>query len=315
MKEDGRAAAARASCLHQLRRLWFNANMEKTFKTIALIGKYNSPEIVEPLLKLADFLAQRGVSVLIDKLTGTHISNSPYPIRELEDLGRDAELAIVLGGDGTMLNIARTLAPYEVALVGVNQGRLGFLTDISLDTMYETISAILDGHSVTEDRMLLQGEIHRNGALVLDVLAFNDVVVSKGIEGNMVEIEVRIDGEFIYNQRSDGLIVATPTGSTAYALSAGGPIVHPALRVISLTPVSPHTLSNRPIVISSDSTIEIVVQSDSDARAHFDSHSHFALREGDRVIVKRYPHTISLLHPIGHSYYRMLREKLNWNRE
>ena len=289
--------------------------MKKTFKTIALIGKYNSPEIAEPLLKLADFLKRRGISVLIDKLTGAHITDSPYPVRELEELGRAAELAIVLGGDGTMLNIARTLAPFEVALVGVNQGRLGFLTDISLDTMYETISAILDGHSVTEDRMLLQGEIHRGGERVLDVLALNDVVVSKGVEGNMAEIEVHIDGEFIYHQRSDGLIVATPTGSTAYALSAGGPIVHPALRVIALVPVSPHTLSNRPIVVNSDSVIEIVMRSDSDARAHFDSHSHFALREGDRVIVKRYPHTISLLHPIGHSYYRMLREKLNWNRE
>jgi NAD+ kinase len=289
--------------------------MKNAFKTIALIGKYKSPEIAAPLLKLAEFLAQRGITVLIDKLTGTHIRHSPYPIRELEDLGRDAELAIVMGGDGTMLNIARTLAPFDVALVGVNQGRLGFLTDISLDTMYETISAILDGQSVTEERMLLQGEIHRGGAQVLDVLAFNDVVVSKGIEGNMVEFDVRINGEFISHQRSDGLIIATPTGSTAYALSAGGPIVHPSLHVIALVPVSPHTLSNRPIVVSSDSEIEIVMRSDSDARAHFDSHSHCALREGDRVIIRRYPHTISLLHPIGHSYYRMLREKLNWNRE
>lgn len=306
-----------AACLQHVqarRGLWLNAGMEKTFKTIALIGKYNSPEIAGPLLKLADFLARRGVTVLIDKLTGAHIPDSPYPIRELEDLGRDAELAIVMGGDGTMLNIARTLAPYDVALVGVNQGRLGFLTDISLDTMYETISAILDGQCVTEDRMLLQGEIHRGGEQVLDVLAFNDVVVSKGIEGNMVEFEVRIDGEFIYHQRSDGLIIATPTGSTAYALSAGGPIVHPSLRVISLVPVSPHTLSNRPILVGSDSVIEIILSSDSDAHAHFDSHSHYALREGDRVIIKRYPHTISLLHPVGHSYYRMLREKLNWNR-
>jgi NAD+ kinase len=289
--------------------------MENSFKTIALIGKYNSPEIAEPLLKLADFLAKRGVTVLIDKLTGAHIQNSPYPIRELEDLGRDADVAIVMGGDGTMLNIARTLAPYDVALVGVNQGRLGFLTDISLDTMYETIAAILDGQCVAEDRMLLEGEIHRVGEPAQNVLAFNDVVVSKGIEGNMVECDVRIDGEFIYHQRSDGLIIATPTGSTAYAMSAGGPIVHPSLRVISLVPVSPHTLSNRPIVVGSDSVIEIVMSSDNDARVHFDSHSHYALREGDRVMVKRYPHTISLLHPIGHSYYRMLREKLNWNRE
>lgn len=289
--------------------------METTFKTIALIGKYNSPEIAGPVLKLADFFKQRGIRVLIDKFTGAHIGNSPYPVKELEDLGREADLAIVLGGDGTMLNIARTFAPYDVALVGVNQGRLGFLTDISLDTMYETMSAILDGQYVTEERMLLQGEVHSGGERVLEVLAFNDVVVSKGVEGNMVEIEVRIDGEFIYNQRSDGLIIATPTGSTAYALSAGGPIVHPSQSVISLVPVSPHTLSNRPVVIGGNSAVEITMRSDSDARAHFDSHSHYALSEGDRVRVRRYSHTISLLHPIGHSYYRMLREKLNWNRE
>ena len=297
--------------------LWLNHGMKKAFKTIALIGKYNSPEIAGPLLKLAEFLSKRGIAVTIDPFTGEHIGKSPYPIQELEVMGREADLAIVLGGDGTMLNIARTFAPFEVALVGVNQGRLGFLTDISLDTMYETFSAILDGEYVTEDRMLLQGEVVRNldSRHEIDVLAFNDVVVGKGVEGNLVEIEVRIDGEFIYNQRSDGLIAATPTGSTAYALSAGGPIVHPSLSVISLTPVSPHTLSNRPIVVSADRTIEIIVHSDSDARVHFDSHSHCALHQGDRIIVKRYPHTISLLHPIGHSYYRMLREKLNWNRE
>jgi NAD+ kinase len=252
---------------------------------------------------------------MIDKLTGGHIGRTPYPVKELAVMGAEADLAIVLGGDGTMLNIARTFAPFEVALVGVNQGRLGFLTDISLDTMYETIAAILDGQYVTEERVLLQGEVMRSGEQRRDVLAFNDVVVTKGVEGNMVEIDVRIDGEFIYTQRSDGLIAATPTGSTAYALSAGGPIVHPSLQVISLIPVSPHTLSNRPIVVNSSSVIEIVVKSDSDARVHFDSHSHYALQQEDRVVIRRYQHTISLLHPVGHSYYRMLREKLNWNRE
>jgi NAD+ kinase len=214
-----------------------------------------------------------------------------------------------------MLNIARTFAPFDVALVGVNQGRLGFLTDISLDTLYETIDGILDGRYVTEDRMLLQGEVRRAGKREMEVLAFNDVVVSKGVEGNMVEIEICIDGESICHQRSDGLIVATPTGSTAYALSAGGPIVHPSLSVISLTPVSPHTLSNRPIVISAERSVQIIVHSDSDARVHFDSHSHCALQQGDTIEVRRYAHSIRLLHPVGHSYYRMLREKLNWNRD
>lgn len=289
--------------------------MKTSFKTVALIGKYKSPEIAEPLLKLAKFLEGRGVRVLIDRLTASHIEKCPYPVLLLEELGRQADLAIVIGGDGTMLNIARTFAPYDVALIGVNQGRRGFLTDIAIGAMSETIGAILDGEFVAEDRMLLEAEVFSDAERVFDVLAFNDVAVSKGIRGSMIEFEVRIDGQFIYTQRSDGLIVATPTGSTAYALSSGGPIVHPSLSVISLVPVCPHTLSNRPIVISSDCTVEIVINSADDPRAHFDSHSHFELRAGDRIVVRRYAHTISLLHPLGYSYYGMLREKLNWNRE
>jgi NAD+ kinase len=295
--------------------LWFNAGMKKSFKSIALIGKYKSPEIAGPLLELARYLEERGVQVMIDPLTASHIGERRYPILALEELGARADLAIVMGGDGTMLNIARTLAPFEVALVGVNQGRLGFLTDISLDTMLETIGGILEGNYVTEDRMLLEADVYSGPETVFNVLAFNDVVVSKGVRGSMIEFEIHIDGEPIYTQRSDGLIVATPTGSTAYALSAGGPIVHPALRVMSLVPVCPHTLSNRPIVISSDSTVEIVVHSADDPRAHFDSHSHVELREGDRIRIRRYAHDISLLHPVGHSYYAMLRQKLKWNRE
>jgi NAD+ kinase len=287
--------------------------MKKAFRSAALIGKYKSPEIAVPLLELASFLRSRGVEVLIDRLTASHIGDCPYPVLTLEELGAQADLAIVLGGDGTMLNIARTFAPYDVALVGVNQGRLGFLTDISLHTMVETIGAMLDGNYVSEDRMLLQAEIYTGAERVFDVLAFNDVVVSKGLQGSMIEFEVHIDAEPIYTQRSDGLIVATPTGSTAYALSAGGPIVHPSLRVMTLVPVCPHTLSNRPIVISSDSVVEIVIRSMDDPRAHFDSHSHFELRDADRITVRRYPHDISLLHPVGHSYYAMLRQKLNWN--
>jgi NAD+ kinase len=289
--------------------------MKHPFNTIALIGKYKSPEIAEPLLRLGHFLEGRGVRVLLDRLTASHIGACPYPVLTLEELGEQADLAIVIGGDGTMLNIARTLAPHDVALVGVNQGRLGFLTDISIDTMFDTIGAILDGKFVAEARMLLQGEIFRGEERVADVLALNDAVVSKGLKGSMIDFEVRIDGQFIYNQRSDGLIVATPTGSTAYALSAGGPIVHPSLSVIAVVPVCPHTLSNRPIVISSDSKVEIIVHGADDAYVHFDSHSHFDLQQEDRVVVRRYMHGINLLHPAGHRYYGMLREKLNWNRE
>jgi NAD+ kinase len=289
--------------------------MKTSFKNVALIGKYKSPEIAHPLLELASFLEGRGVQVMIDRLTAQHIGECRYPVLTLEEIGARADLAVVLGGDGTMLNIARTLAPFDVALVGVNQGRLGFLTDISLDTMFETIGSILEGRFVAEDRMLLEAEVISGGESVFQVLAFNDVVVSKGVRGSMIEFEVHIDGEPIYTQRSDGLIVATPTGSTAYALSAGGPILHPALSVIALVPVCPHTLSNRPIVISSERSVEIVVHSADDPRVHFDSHSHVELREGDRIRVARYAHDISLLHPAGHSYYAMLRQKLKWNRE
>lgn len=295
--------------------LWFNAPMTKSFETVALIGKYKSPEIATPLLQLARFLAERGVRVLLDSLTASHIGKCPYPVLMLEELGKEANLAIVLGGDGTMLNIARTFAPYDVALVGVNQGRLGFLTDISLDTMFETIGAILEGHYVAEERMLLHIKVHSAEKKVFEVLAFNDAVVTKGVDGSMIEFEVRIDGQSIYTQRSDGLIVATPTGSTAYALSSGGPIIHPSLRVMALVPVCPHTLSNRPIVVSSECTVDIIVKSAADAHGHFDSHSHCALHEGDRVSVRRYPNLIRLLHPRGHSYYGMLREKLHWNRD
>src|SRR3972149_3071708 len=189
--------------------------MNPSFKTVGLIGKYKSPEIAGPLLKLADFRTHRGGKVLIDRLTASHIGDNKYPVLVLEEIGRQADLAVVLGGDGTMLNIARTFAPCDVALVGVNQGRL--------------------------------------------------------------------DGQFLYTVRADGLIVASPTGSTAYALSSGGPIVHPSLSVMALVPICPHTFSSRPIVIISDSVVELLIGDAADARAHFDSHSRFDLREQDHV--------------------------------
>jgi len=286
--------------------------MNALFKTVGLIGKYKSPEIAVPLLALGKFLEARGVKVIIDGLTAQHIGDSRFPVHTLEEIGRDAELAIVLGGDGTMLNIARVLAPFDVALVGINQGRLGFLTDISIDTMCETINAILDGSCVTEERMLVEAEVFSGSDKVFGVLAFNDVVLSKGLKGSMIEFEVKIDGRFLYALRGDGLIVATPTGSTAYALSSGGPIIHPSLQAMALVPICPHTFSSRPIVIGGDGVVEITLRSAADARAHFDSHSDFDLNNGDRILVRRYKHTIRLLHPTGHDYYSMLREKLHW---
>ena len=287
--------------------------MAKTFKTIALIGKYKSPEIAEPVLRLAKFLHERGVRVLLDPVTASHVGKNSYSVLPLEEVGRAAELAIVIGGDGTMLNIARTFAPFDVALVGINQGRLGFLTDLSMNGMFDAIAAILDGQFVEESRLLLQAEVWSAEHRVLDVVAFNDISVNKGAEGSLIELEVRIDGKFVYNLRSDGLIVTSPTGSTAYALSSNGPILHPSLNVIGLVPVCPHTLSNRPIVVGSESEIEIMILKAADARAHFDSHSHHELKERDKILVRRCPHSIRLLHPLEHNYYHMLREKLHWS--
>jgi NAD+ kinase len=285
--------------------------MKPSFKTVGLIGKYQSPKIAEPLLKLGEFLVKRGVRVLIDA-AAAQTGSSPYPALPLDQIGREADLVIVIGGDGTMLNVACSLAANDVALVGVNQGRLGFLTDISVNTMFDTIGAILDGNYVTEKRMLIAGEVLRKEHKIFETIAFNDAVVTKGTKGSMIELEVAIDGKFLYKMRADGLIVASPTGSTAYALSSGGPIVHPALSVMALVPICPHTFSSRPIVISSDSVVEIMVTQAPDARAHFDGHSSFGLQDQDRIVVRRYPRSVRLLHPATHDYYHMLREKLHW---
>ena len=287
--------------------------MKSRFQTIALIGKYKSPDIAEPLLRLADFLAGEGLTVVVDNLTDEHLTRHSYGVLPLEKMEDKVDLAIVMGGDGTLLNIARMLAPFDIPLVGINQGRLGFLTDISIDTMQDTISGMLRGDYVTEKRMLLSASISRGEEPVFNSLAFNDVVIHRGNNSSMLEFEVRIDGEYLYNQRADGLIVATPTGSTAYALSAGGPILHPALEAIALVPVAPHTLSNRPIVLKSGSKLEILMHRLDEARVRFDGHTHFDLHGDDKVVVTRYFKPVCLLHPQGHSYYHTLREKLLWN--
>jgi len=287
--------------------------MSEIFKTISLIGKYKSPEITEPLLELARFLQSRGVRVLLDPLTASHMARNHLEVMPLDQAGPLSDLAIVVGGDGTMLNVARTLAPFDVSLVGVNQGRLGFLTDISVGNMLHTIGEILDGKYITEERMLLAAQVFRGGVEVFDVRALNDACITKGADGGLIELEVRIDGSFVYLLRADGLIVSTPTGSTAYALSAGGPILHPSLSAFAIVPVCPHTLSNRPIAVSSDMRIEVLMHRCADARVHFDSHSHCRLQEQDRIVVQRYPRSLRLLHPVGHNYFHMLREKLHWS--
>jgi NAD+ kinase len=286
--------------------------MAQNFRTIALAGKYNSREVGESLHRLAAFLRQRGHEVLVSVHTAEMLRIDDYPASTLTEISRRADLAIVLGGDGTMLNIARTLGGAGVPLVGVNQGRLGFLTDVSIDTMFDTLGEMLDGQYLLEERLLLDASVRRDGREELSAQAFNDVVIEKGSQGRLIEFEIYIDGQFVYSQRADGLVVATPTGSTAYALSAGGPLLHPSLEAVALVPICPHTLSARPIAVNSLSAIEVRLIHADDAGVHFDGQRHQDLRVGDKIVISRARKNVRLLHPLGHSYYDTLRQKLRW---
>ena len=274
------------------------------FKTIALIGRYNTPGVAESLQRLGAFLGEQGCSVLIEAETACSSSSGIFP---------QADLAVVLGGDGSMLTAARGLAQFRVPLVGVNQGRLGFMTDIAQGAMMQTMTALLEGRFTTEERTLLGAEVLRAGKRVFQTLALNDIVVNKGAIGRLIEFMVHIDGQFVYDLRSDGLIVATPTGSTAYALSSNGPILQPNVPGIVLVPICPHTLSNRPITVSDACVIDITLKRALDARLHFDGQPQFDLEEGDQVLVARAAQTVQFVHPPGYSYYAMLREKLHWS--
>ncbi len=287
--------------------------MNSAFRTIALIGKYQSREIAESLLSLADFLRGRGCEVLLEEATAAAVGANGYTVAGYDALGARAELAVILGGDGTMLNTARQLARYDVPLVGVNQGRLGLMTDIALEGIIPSITALLEGRFSREQRFLLDAEVQRDGVAVFQTLALNDVVVNKGDVGRMIELEVKVDGELIHVLRADGLIVSTPTGSTAYALSANGPILHPAVPGIAIVPLCPHALSNRPITVSDSCRIDIAMLPPHDARIHFDGQARFDARAGDVVRMARSRHAITLLHPPGYSYFAMLQEKLHWS--
>ncbi len=286
-------------------------------KTIALVGKYHSLEIAESLRRLAEYLHERGVSVFIERETAEHIGRqvdlSRWVTCGFNDIGAHADLAIVIGGDGTMLNAARRLSRYRVPLVGVNQGRLGFMTDIGRDDMLTCMDDLLDGRFAAENRMLLDADVIREGKEIASNLALNDVVVDKGAIGRMIEFELFIDGEFIYNLRSDGLIVSTPTGSTAYSLSSGGPILHPTLTGIALVPLCPHALTNRPIIVNDQADIEFRITHADDPRVHFDGQVTLNLQAGDSVRLRRSAYTICFLHPPGYSYFAMLRQKLHWS--
>jgi NAD+ kinase len=283
------------------------------FKTVAIVGKYPAAGIAQSLTEIAGFLRHTGHTVVFEANTAQHVDLKDTAAMTPAEIGRHADAAIVVGGDGTMLGIARQLAPYNVPLIGINQGRLGFMTDIPLDRMMPLLADMLGGKVESEQRSLLEGSVLREGQTIFHALAFNDVVVSRGAGAGMVELRVDVDGHFMYNQRSDGLIVATPTGSTAYALSAGGPVLHPSLGGMVLVPIAPHALSNRPIVVPDSSEIVIEVISGRDSSVNFDMQSLASLLHHDRIVIKRSAHAITFLHPKGWSYYDTLREKLHWN--
>jgi NAD+ kinase len=283
------------------------------FKTIALIGRYNSAEVASGLAIMGDYLRKQGREVLLEKETAAASGINGFPTADYAEIGAKADLAVVQGGDGSMLNAARHLAVHRVPLVGVNQGRLGFMTDIASAKMLDAMAEILAGRHAIEERTMLAAEVRRDGVVTLATLALNDAVVNKGAVGRLIEFLVHIDGEFVYDLRGDGLIVATPTGSTAYALSSDGPILQPSVPGFALVPICPHTLSNRPIMVSDRTVIDITLKRSIDARLHFDGQMQCDLQEGDRVVIRRAEHTIKFVHPPGYSYYAMLREKLHWS--
>lgn len=286
--------------------------MSTGFRTVALFGKTGSAEVVESLVSLLEHLQQRGCNVLVEEGIAADLG-MVAAAADIDAIARHADVAVVLGGDGTLLNAGRRLAAHDVPLVGINQGRLGFMTDIARTDMLPAIDRLLAGEFSADRRLLLAAQVLRGGAEVFHTLALNDVVVNKGDLGRMIEIEVRVDGEFLYVLRADGMIVATPTGSTAYAMSANGPILQPAVPGIALVPLCPHALTHRPITISDSCRVEMALVAPYDARMHCDGQSHFDVRAGDIVRVVRSAHVVTLLHPPGYSYFAMLREKLHWS--
>lgn len=285
----------------------------RRFRRIALVGRYATPGIAEPLSRLAAFLAARGHEIVLEAETAFYTPLPGYPTAAAGALGGSADVAIVVGGDGTMLSIARQLAPHGVPLIGVNQGRLGFLTDIPLARMEEVVGAMIEGHYVEEQRTLLDATIRHEDGTEKTALALNEVVVSRGMMGGMIDTAVDIDGRFVHAMRSDGLIVATPTGSTAYSLSAQGPIVDPDVPAFLLVPVAPHALTNRPIAVRDSAVVVVSLLKGKDAGVHCDGQAHFPLQEGGRVTIHRAAHRARLLHPEGYDHFAMLRQKLHWS--
>jgi len=294
--------------------------MSSRFRHVALIGKYQASgaraqcgALDEVMEGIGAFLEAQGCTVFVEQSQGDEIEVSRYKALTVEEIGEECDLGLVVGGDGTMLGIGRQLAPYGVPLIGINRGRLGFITDIALDNYQATLIPMLAGEYEEDHRSLMHAQVMRDGVSVFEAQAMNDVVVNRGATSGMVELRVTVGRHFVANQRADGMIISSPTGSTAYALSAGGPLLHPAVPGWVVVPIAPHTLSNRPILLPDAEEVSIELVGGRDASANFDMQSLASLVIGDRVVVRRSDYRVRFLHPRGWSYFDTLRKKLHWN--
>jgi NAD+ kinase len=294
--------------------------MKSKFRHVALFGKYHASVTggaLESSRKVLDdvaqYLAHQGCEVVLDKDTALHTGLGGYPALSMAQIGAQCDLGLVIGGDGTMLGVGRQMACHGLPLIGINQGRLGFITDIPIGRYQEALAPMLQGRYQVDDRSLLHAKVVRDQHEVFDALALNDVVVNRGGTSGMLELRVEVDGRFVANQRADGLIIASPTGSTAYSLSAGGPLLHPSIGGWVMAPIAPHTLSNRPIVLPETSEVSLEIVAGRYASANFDMQSLADLLIGDRITVRRSEHKVRFLHPEGWNYFDTLRKKMHWN--
>jgi len=290
--------------------------MKRKFHSIGLIARHHATGVRTTLHQLGEFLNKRNHKILLENSIANELDNWEFGSASQEEIAKNSDLIIVVGGDGTLLHAARSMADRDIPLLGINLGRLGFLTDISPDNMHQVLEQILDGNYEEEERFLLQAEVGEPGKNGTSGTAFNDVVIHKWNVARMIEFETYVDGRFVETQRADGLIIATPTGSTAYALSGGGPLLDPTLNALVLVPICPHTLSNRPIVVSGDCKIDIVICGRTDpknVRVTCDGDSSLLSAPKDRIQISKYKHTIHLIHPSDHDHFNLLRHKLGWS--
>lgn len=284
------------------------------FKTIGLIGKPQHQEATQTLLALYHFLQNIGLTLIVDNRISDELAIESVNSADLVEIGQQCDLAIVVGGDGYMLGAARVLARFDIAVIGVNRGNLGFLTDLDPDDFEQPLEEVLKGHYQTENRFLLEAQVHRHGAIVSSNTAVNEAVLHPDKIAHMIEFEVYVNDNFMLNQRADGLIISTPTGSTAYSLSGGGPILTPNLDAISLLPMFPHTLNSRPIVIDASSCVRLKIseKNRSEMQISCDSHVNLSVLPGDDVIIKKTEHQLKLVHPQNYNYFHVLQNKLGW---